>query len=116
MISEHIEDTIVINSLELAPDPVSMPGTVNVSLSLTVKRHLPSSTKLRLDVQKQIGSAWIPIPCVASYGSCTYDNFCNLLRGVMFSKCNKTMEDTGIPCDCPIPTGTFSVPTQSLVI
>ena len=46
----------------------------------------------------------------------TYDNFCEILRNVMFSKCDKEMEKKGIPCDCPIPTGLFSVPTQSITI
>jgi ganglioside GM2 activator len=34
----------------------------------------------------------------------------------MFSKCDEEMENKGIPCDCPIPTGLFSVPTQKITV
>ena len=34
----------------------------------------------------------------------------------MFSKCDKEMEAGGVPCDCPIPTGTFTVPTQTVTV
>ena len=34
----------------------------------------------------------------------------------MFSKCDVKMERSGVPCDCPLPTGTFNVPTQSIKV
>ena len=34
----------------------------------------------------------------------------------MFSKCDKEMENKGVPCDCPIPTGLFTIPTQSITV
>ena len=34
----------------------------------------------------------------------------------MFSKCDNEMEKIGIPCDCPIPTGLFSVPIQTIPV
>jgi hypothetical protein len=35
---------------------------------------------------------------------------------MMFSKCDEEMENKGIPCDCPIPTGLFSVPSQTITV
>ncbi|KAK3703210.1 hypothetical protein QZH41_016060, partial [Actinostola sp. cb2023] len=46
----------------------------------------------------------------------TYDNFCELLRGMMFNECDREMQNQGIPCDCPIPTGKFTIPTQSITV
>ena len=39
-----------------------------------------------------------------------------MIRKLIFNKCNKSMESAGVPCDCPFPTGTFNVPTQSIVV
>ncbi|XP_032241744.1 uncharacterized protein LOC116620183 [Nematostella vectensis] len=112
---EHINDVISIGNIALAPSPLILPGPLNVSASVTIKRHLPSTTKLKLNIQKKV-LTWVKIPCVANFGSCTYDNFCELVRGVMFGKCDKEMENTGIPCDCPIPTGTFTLPPQAITV
>ncbi|KAK3703196.1 hypothetical protein QZH41_004963 [Actinostola sp. cb2023] len=73
---------------------------------------------VKLDIIKKVlGAAWVPIPCVYNYGSCTYNmNFCELLRGVMFNTCDPEMENQGIPCDCPIPTGKFTIPTQAITV
>lgn len=58
---------------------------------------------------------YLILSCLSIFNS-TYDNFCEILRNVMFSKCDKEMENKGIPCDCPIPTGLFTVPTQSITV
>ncbi|KAK3741400.1 hypothetical protein QZH41_006213 [Actinostola sp. cb2023] len=46
----------------------------------------------------------------------TYDNFCELLRGMMFNECDREMQNQGIPCECPIPTGRFTIPTQAITV
>lgn len=58
---------------------------------------------------------YIYINCLIVFSS-TYDNFCDLLRGKVFSKCDRAMENTGISCDCPIPTGLFTIPTQLIKV
>ncbi|KAK3703207.1 hypothetical protein QZH41_016061, partial [Actinostola sp. cb2023] len=110
-------DAISILAMELSPSPLTLPGEVRASATLLVKRNLPSSTKVKLKIEKKVlGAAWLPMPCVYNYGSCTYDNFCELLRGVIFSECDREMENQGIPCECPIPTGRFTIPTQSFTV
>ena len=46
----------------------------------------------------------------------TYEDFCRKLRKLMFNRCTKEMEAKGVPCDCPIPTGTFTIPTQTVTV
>ena len=56
--------------MNLAPSPLILPGKISASISLLVKRHLTSTTKLKLDIEKKVlGAAWISIPCVSNYGS-----------------------------------------------
>ncbi|EDO36431.1 predicted protein [Nematostella vectensis] len=110
-------DTIAINSMQLTPSPLALPGTVNVSATLTIKRHLPSYTTLRLNIQKKVfGLFWLRIPCIKGMGSCDYSNFCEMIRSAAFSKCDEVMEAQGVPCDCPIPTGQFALPLQSIPV
>lgn len=113
---EHIPNEIILNSLHLSPSPLTLPGSFNVSASLSINRYLTGSTKLEVDIQKNVAGVWTTIPCISDFGSCTYDNFCGMLRGLMFNKCDKEMEAKGVPCDCPFPTGTFTLPTQTVKV
>ena len=56
--------------MNVTPSPLVLPGKIDASISLAVKRYLASTTKLKLDIEKKVlGAAWIPIPCVSNYGS-----------------------------------------------
>lgn len=57
-------------------------------------------------MKKKIGPAYIKIPCVDNIGSCTYGDICKDWA----EACPKYFSQFGIPCTCPIPPNTYSVP------
>ncbi len=66
----YINDVISIRSMNVTPSPLVIPGKISASISLLVKRHLASTTKLKLDIEKKVfGAVWMSIPCVSNYGS-----------------------------------------------
>ncbi len=46
------------------------------------------------------------IPCRHNIGSCNYDNICEIWATI----CSKYFEKYGLPCQCPIPSNTYSIP------
>jgi len=63
-------------------------------------------------MEKKVGPAYIKIPCVDNVGSCNYGNLCQAWA----EACPKYFEKYGIPCTCPIPPNTYSVPDAVIAI
>jgi len=57
-------------------------------------------------MQKKVGFFWIKVPCEHDVGSCSYGNLCQ----TWVKDCPKYFEKYGIPCTCPIPPNTYSIP------
>uniref|UniRef100_A0A8C8STB3 GM2 ganglioside activator n=1 Tax=Pelusios castaneus TaxID=367368 RepID=A0A8C8STB3_9SAUR len=105
-------DPLVIKSLSLAPDPISIPGDLKVSVAVSSTADLSSPLKAVLKVEKKIAEMWIPIPCVDQIGSCTYDDVCSMLDNAIppGTPCPEPLLSYGIPCHCPFKQGTYSLP------
>lgn len=60
-------------------------------------------------MEKKVGSFYIKVPCIDNLGSCNYGNICESWAEL----CPKYLAPYGIPCTCPIPPNTYSIPTAT---
>ncbi|KAH9495233.1 Ganglioside GM2 activator [Bulinus truncatus] len=86
-----------INSLNLSPDPLQLPGTIYFSFNVDLSQAF-SELEASVVVKKKMGFLWIEIPCIHGLGSCTYNNLCQRLAGVT---CPQPFVDNKVPCKCP---------------
>ena len=61
-------------------------------------------------MEKKVGGFWIKVPCIQDVGSCNYGDLCKNWAEV----CPKYFEKFGIPCTCPIPPNTYTIPDVEL--
>ncbi|XP_052077961.1 uncharacterized protein LOC127715881 [Mytilus californianus] len=94
--------------LSLTPDPLQFPGTIHISakayINTTVQAPLPAT----LLIEKEVAGKYIKIPCIDSFGSCTYDDVCELLDEIT---CPDPIVKAGIPCQCPFKPAQYTLPT-----
>ncbi|KAL2779266.1 ganglioside GM2 activator isoform 2 precursor [Daubentonia madagascariensis] len=96
------KDPAVIKSLTLEPDPIVIPGNVTVSAEGRTSVPLKSPLQVELTVEKEVASFWVKIPCVEQIGSCTYEDFCNVLDTFIppGEPCPEPLHTYGLPCHC----------------
>lgn len=58
-------------------------------------------------MEKKVAGFFIKVPCVDNVGSCNYGDICKDWAEF----CPKYMANFSIPCTCPIPANTYSIPT-----
>lgn len=75
----------------------------NWFICLGIVLFLQLSHQVELTVEKHIAGFWVKIPCVDNIGSCTYDNFCNILEMLIpiEEPCPEPLHTYGLPCHCP---------------
>ncbi|CAE1311651.1 GM2A [Acanthosepion pharaonis] len=95
-------------NLEVCPDPVLTPGQIAITFKIQFKKTIVD--KLRADVKltKKVAGVHVKIPCIASVGSCVYDNICNKLA--LIKHCPKPLVEHGFNCKCPFKQGIISIP------
>ena len=52
-------------------------------------------------MKKKVLGVFITIPCIDGFGSCTYDDICQILSGAAV-QCPSQLVKIGIDCLCPI--------------
>jgi ganglioside GM2 activator len=57
-------------------------------------------------MEKYVIGFWIKVPCQKNIGSCTYQNICPEWSQI----CTALFSQYGVPCNCPIPAGTYTIP------
>ena len=57
-------------------------------------------------MERKVGTFYVKVPCIDNVGSCTYGGLCEAWA----QACPKYFEKYGIPCQCPIPPNTYSIP------
>ncbi|XP_075297926.1 ganglioside GM2 activator [Opisthocomus hoazin] len=109
-------DPVVVKSLTVAPDPITIPGTLTLSGTVSCGETISSPLKAVLTVEKQLGSVWIQLPCIDQLGSCTYDDVCTLLDDAIppGTSCPEPLLTYGIPCHCPFQEGSYSLPESNI--
>ncbi|XP_037848773.1 ganglioside GM2 activator isoform X2 [Chlorocebus sabaeus] len=97
------KDPAVIRSLTLEPGPILIPGNVTVSVVCSTRVPLSSPLKVELVLEKEVASLWIKIPCTDYIGSCTFENFCDVLDMLIPTgePCPEPLRTYGLPCYCP---------------
>ncbi|XP_026255956.2 ganglioside GM2 activator isoform X2 [Urocitellus parryii] len=111
------KDPAVIKSLMLEPDPIVVPGNVNVSVEGKTSVPLTSPQKVELTVEKEVAGFWVKIPCVEQLGSCTYEDFCDVLNTVIppGEPCPEPLHTYGLPCHCPFKEVCLCLPSPCLL-
>uniref|UniRef100_A0A8C3VSD8 Ganglioside GM2 activator n=1 Tax=Catagonus wagneri TaxID=51154 RepID=A0A8C3VSD8_9CETA len=112
------KDPAVINSLTLEPDPIAIPGNLNVSAEVRTSVLLDDPLKVELTVEKEVAGFWVKIPCVEKMGSCTYNNICDILEILipLEDTCPEPLHTYGLPCHCPFKAGTYSLPESEFTL
>ncbi|XP_045407293.1 ganglioside GM2 activator [Lemur catta] len=112
------KDPAVIKSLTLEPDPIVVPGNVTISANGKTSVALTSPLKVELTVEKEVAGFWVKIPCVEQIGSCTYEDFCDVLDTIIppGEPCPEPLHTYGLPCHCPFKDGTYSLPKSDFTV
>jgi len=106
-------DPEVLSSLSVTPDPIVLGQNITVAFKGTIGEAIANLTNYKANVWvwKKILGIWTEIPCISQAGSCTYDNFCSLLRpNHDVPPCGPALNEYHVPCVCPFPAGTYSIP------
>lgn len=120
------DEPAYIEYMDIKPDPILIPGTVTLSLSLDILQDIVAPTEGNIDLKYRINSNfdWVDIPCFdEEVFSCHYDDFCAFMDDAFppDAPCPESFGD--FPCRCPYPAGhyelndaTFEFPNHSLLI
>ncbi|NXS48510.1 SAP3 protein, partial [Balaeniceps rex] len=111
-------DPVVLQSLSVAPDPISIPGSLRISAAVSSSKTIASPVKVVLVVEKALGDLWIQLPCIDQLGSCTYDDICTILDNLIppGTTCPEPLLTYGIPCHCPFKAGSYSLPDSDFLL
>uniref|UniRef100_A0A8C0I9Z1 GM2 ganglioside activator n=2 Tax=Strigidae TaxID=30459 RepID=A0A8C0I9Z1_BUBBB len=111
-------DPVVLQSLSVAPDPISIPGSLRVSAAVSSSKAMASPLKAVLVVEKALGDLWIQLPCIDQLGSCTYNDVCTILDNLIppGTTCPEPLLTYGIPCHCPFKAGSYSLPASDFIL
>ncbi|OWF41286.1 ganglioside GM2 activator-like [Mizuhopecten yessoensis] len=96
-----------IKSLSLSPDPLKFPGTMTIGASAIISTKLDSPLQANVTIEKKVGSTYVKIPCIDDFGSCVYDDLCDILDG---ATCPDVLTKNGINCNCPFDVKTYTLP------
>ncbi|CAF0781753.1 unnamed protein product [Rotaria sp. Silwood1] len=105
-------DPIQVTSLTISPDPVEIPGDLTLAVSADITSALPTDIYIALTMERKVDGLYIKVPCIDNVGSCNYGNICEAWAQV----CPQYFAKYGIPCDCPIPANTYSIPETTVTI
>ncbi|XP_033743266.1 ganglioside GM2 activator-like [Pecten maximus] len=94
-------------SLTVSPDPLKFPGTMTIGASAVINTTLDSPLQTNLTVEKRVGSTYVKIPCIDNFGSCVYDDLCDILEG---ATCPDVLTKNGINCYCPFKAKSYTLP------
>ncbi|XP_046558341.1 ganglioside GM2 activator-like [Haliotis rubra] len=95
-------------TLQVTPDPIQLPGEIGVAFALNIYRAVQSPLKTSVQIKKRVTSNWITIPCINQFGTCDYDDFCEILD--MIPECPQPFIDNNVPCQCPFNQGNYTLP------
>ncbi|MGH0130282.1 UNVERIFIED_CONTAM: hypothetical protein FKN15_057042 [Acipenser sinensis] len=97
-----VNDPFVVNSLSIS-SPIRIPGPLTIGLSGTLKVPVHAPLKLEVEIKKKVWGIWFKLPCEDNYGSCTYNNVCEMLDKMFPEKtCPSTLQFHNVPCHCPV--------------
>ncbi|XP_060066650.1 ganglioside GM2 activator-like [Ylistrum balloti] len=98
-------------NLNITPDPIQFPGTLNIDADIDLKQAIDSPLAVSLKMKRNFNGNWIEVPCIANIGSCTYTSLCEALAPV---SCPPQLTKAGIGCHCPFKAKTYTVKGMSI--
>ncbi|UJR28489.1 hypothetical protein I4U23_009727 [Adineta vaga] len=90
---------------------LSVPGTLDLSLSINVTKKLSNNIQFSTKVERKVGPAWIDLPCLAGIGACDKLSFCDLIQQACKTKSfiRQNKQNTKDPCSCDLDIGTYTI-------
>ncbi|XP_069131261.1 ganglioside GM2 activator-like [Argopecten irradians] len=104
---------VKVQNVSLTPDPLNFPGTFTLGFKGTISTSVVAPLQGTLLIEKKVGSTYVKLPCIDNFGSCTYDDVCEMLQSVT---CPDPFVSAGIDCQCPFKTGNYNVPSASFEV
>ncbi|KAL3879111.1 hypothetical protein ACJMK2_031424 [Sinanodonta woodiana] len=112
--SDPSSAVMVVESLDITPDPIVTPGALFVAIGLMVKGDVFAPIQADLLLYKKVDDTWVKFPCLGILGSCHYDDLCQVLT--LISSCPDPIVQSGIGCQCPFKAGTYTMPKSEFDI
>jgi len=102
---------IEILSFNIWNNELSIPGTLDLSLSFNVTKKLSNDIQFSTKVQRKLGPTWIDLPCLAGVSACDKQSLCDLIQQACkkngFKRSN--INNDGKPCPCDLDIGTYTI-------
>jgi len=112
-VPNRADQVIQVPEKSVTEYPVKVPGDLHVSGRVDLSISVPAngSYSIHLSVSRYAGFFWLPVPCVAEVGSCTYPDACQLLEDHFGEGhgCPQQFIDNDLPCTCPFLAQTYSM-------
>ncbi|AWP11625.1 putative ganglioside GM2 activator [Scophthalmus maximus] len=108
----------VLKTLNVSPDPVTIPGELTASASGSTSVELATPLSLNVTLEKQVAGLWVRVPCVEELGSCHYRDACDILSQLIppGQDCPEPLHSYGLPCRCPFKAGSYSLPQSDFFL
>ncbi|XP_062574655.1 uncharacterized protein LOC134236488 [Saccostrea cucullata] len=102
---------VTFTSISVSPSPVLIPGNITIGVCGTIHHHFSKNVRMVVHMDKHLLGVWTNIPCRNNFGSCNYDNPCEVLSAFATSgTCPPQLEAHGIPCTCPFNPSDINLP------
>jgi ganglioside GM2 activator len=102
-----------ISDVKVGPDPVEIPGNISVAFELKSTKDLVKGNPFFIRIKKKVGPFWVNVPCENGVGSCDYPDFCEKWP-IPGPKCPDAYIKNGVPCECPLKAGHYTLPYTDL--
>ncbi|XP_061832509.1 ganglioside GM2 activator [Nerophis lumbriciformis] len=108
----------VMRTLDVSPDPVSIPGEVTAAASGTTSVELGAPLAVNVTLEKEVAGFWVKVPCLEEMGSCHYSDACDVLNQLIppGHDCPEPLHTYGLPCRCPFKPGSYSLPQSDFFL
>ncbi|XP_048884915.1 ganglioside GM2 activator isoform X1 [Brienomyrus brachyistius] len=108
----------MMKSLDMSPDPITIPGDLSASASGYTKVELSSPLQVNLTVEKEVAGFWVKVPCMDDLGSCDYDDICSVLDQLIppGQDCPEPLHTYALPCHCPFKAGQYTLPKSDFYL
>lgn len=94
-----------LRNLSVAPVPMEIPGLVWLGIKIPLPAPLTKPIAASVRIFKMIFGEWRQAPCIGQFGSCDYEDLCNLLEKFFPDRtCPAAFAAMNASCHCPLPT------------
>jgi hypothetical protein len=108
---KSISFPITTLSFNIWNNQLSIPGTLDLSLSFNVTKKLSNDTQFSTKIQRKFGPTWIDLPCLSGIGACDKQSLCDLIQQACKTNGFKRPKnnDNRNSCPCDLNIGTYTI-------